>query len=97
MQGEVSTLLDGTLIGPGDPRAQACRNIDQWMKEAGGHLQDVYKLTVYVTSIDCRPAVHEAINLWFEGVQHCFTGGVVQGLADTSLLVEIDAVAVVDP
>ena len=93
------TLLDGTLIGPGDPRAQAdqaCRNINHWMKEAGGSLEDVCKLTVYVTHIDYRPAVYEAINLWFEGVKHCSTGVVVQGLADPSLLVEIDAMAVID-
>jgi len=99
MQGQVGTLLDGTLIGPGDPGVQAdqaCRNISQWMEEAGGSLKDVCKLTVYATHIDYRPAVYEAINLWFEGVQHCSTGVVVHGLADPSLLVEIDAMAVID-
>ena len=99
MQGQVGTLLDGTLIGPGDPGVQAdqaCRNIDHWMKEAGGGLKDVCKLTVYVTEIEYRSAVYEAINRWFEGVQHCSTGVVVQGLADPSLLVEIDAMAVID-
>ena len=88
-----------TLIGPGDPGVQAdqaCRNIDHWMKEAGGGLKDVCKLTVYVTEIEYRSAVYEAINRWFEGVQHCSTGVVVQGLADPSLLVEIDAMAVID-
>ena len=43
MQGQVGTLLDGTLIGEGDPGAQAhqaCRNIKHWMEEAGGSLQD---------------------------------------------------------
>ena len=93
MQGQVGTLLDGTLIGPGDPRAQAdqtCRNIDQWMTEAGGSLKDVFKLTVYVTHIDYRPAVYDAINRWFDGVQHCSTGVVVQGLADPSLLGSVD-------
>ena len=100
MQGQVGTLLDGTLIGPGDPGAQAdqaCRNIQRWMEEAGGSLQDVCKLTVYVTDISYRAPVYEAINRWFDGVQHCSTGIVVQGLADPSLLVEIDAMAVIDP
>jgi len=98
MQGQVGTLLDGTLIGEGDPGAQAdqaCRNIQQWMEEAGGTLKDVVKLTVYVTHIDYRGPVYEAINRWFEGVHHCSTGVVVQGLADPSLLVEIDAMAVI--
>jgi enamine deaminase RidA (YjgF/YER057c/UK114 family) len=98
MQGQVGTLLDGTLIGEGDPGAQAdqaCRNIQRWMEEAGGTLRDVVKLTVYVTHIDYRGPVYEAINRWFEGVHHCSTGVVVQGLADPSLLVEIDAMAVI--
>lgn len=98
MQGQVGTLLDGTLIGEGDPGAQAdqaCRNIQRWMEEAGGTLKDVVKLTVYVTHIDYRGPVYEAINRWFEGVHHCSTGVVVQGLADPSLLVEIDAMAVI--
>ena len=100
MQGQVGTLLDGTLIGSGDPGAQAdqaCRNIHQWMEEAGGSLKDVCKLTVYVTDIDYRGPVYEAINRWFEGVQHCSTGVVVRGLADPAFLVEIDAMAVIDP
>jgi len=98
MQGQVGTLLDGTLIGEGDPGAQADqagRNLQQWMEEAGGTLKDVVKLTVYVTHIDYRGPVYEAINRWFEGVHHCSTGVVVQGLADPSLLVEIDAMAVI--
>ena len=98
MQGQVGTLLDGTVVGEGDPGAQAdqaCRNIEHWMIEAGGSLEDVVKLTVYVTDISYRPAVYDAINRWFEGVHHCSTGVVVTALADPALLVEIDAMAVI--
>lgn len=98
MQGQVGTLLDGTLVGDGDPGAQAdqaCKNIKRWMEEAGGSLGDVCKLTVYVTDISYRGPVYAAINRWFEGVHHCSTGVVVSGLADPSLLVEIDAMAVI--
>ena len=99
MQGQVGTLLDGTVVGEGDPGKQAdqaCRNIEQWMTEAGGSLKDVVKLTVYVTDISYRAPVYEAINRWFEGVHHCSTGVVVSALADPALLVEIDAMAVID-
>lgn len=98
MQGQVGLDLDGTLVGPGDAGAQAdqaCRNIAHWMAEAGGKLQDVCKLTVYVTRIEDRPAVYAAINHWFDGVRHCSTGVIVRGLADPSFLVEIDAMAVI--
>jgi len=53
-------------------------------------------LTVYVTDVSYRPAVYAATNEWFEGVHHCSTGVVVNGLADPSLLVEIDAMAIID-
>ncbi|MEM7429460.1 MAG: RidA family protein [Pseudomonadota bacterium] len=99
MQGQVGVDLDGNLIGPGDPGAQAdqaCRNIRQFIEEAGGTLADICKLTVYVTDIAYRAPVYEAINRWFEGVHHCSTGVVVSSLADPAFLVEIDAMGVVD-
>lgn len=99
MQGQVGTLLDGTVVGEGDPGVQAdqaCRNIERWMTDAGGSLKDVVKLTVYVTDISYRPAVYDAINRSFEGVHHCSNGVVVSALADPALLVEIDATAVID-
>jgi len=44
MQGQVGTLLDGTLVEEGDAGIQAhqaCKNIQHWMQEAGGSLRDV--------------------------------------------------------
>jgi enamine deaminase RidA (YjgF/YER057c/UK114 family) len=98
-QGQVGVDLEGNLIGAGDPGLQAdqaCRNIAQLIEEAGGSLADVCKLTVYVTDLSYRPAVYAAINRHFEGVHHCSTGVVVTALADPALLVEIDAMAVID-
>ena len=99
MQGQVGVDLEGNLIGQGDPGKQAdqaCRNISQFMEEAGGTLSDVCKLTVYVTDLSYRAPVYETINRWFEGVHHCSTGVVVSSLADPEFLVEIDAMGVID-
>jgi enamine deaminase RidA (YjgF/YER057c/UK114 family) len=99
LRGQTGFDLDGHLVGAGDPGAQAeqaCKNIKQLMEEAGGSIHDVCKLTVYVTDRSYRPAVYGAIQRAFEGVHHCSTGVVVQGLALPELLVEIDAFAVVD-
>ncbi|MCY3725254.1 MAG: RidA family protein [Rhodobacteraceae bacterium] len=99
MQGQVGVDDNGDLVGKGDPGKQAdraCRNIQKWMQEAGGELTDVCKLTVYVTDISYRPAVYQAINKWFDGVRHCSTGVVVSSLADEDLLVEIDAIGMID-
>lgn len=99
MQGQVGVDDNGDLVGKGDPGKQAdqaCRNIQKLMREASGELTDVCKLTVYVTDISYRPAVYEAINKWFDGVRHCSTGVVVSSLADEDLLVEIDAMGMID-
>jgi enamine deaminase RidA (YjgF/YER057c/UK114 family) len=99
LRGQTGFDLDGKFVGKGDAGAQAeqaCRNIKQLMEEAGGSIKDVCKLTVYVTDVAFRPAVYGTIDRHFEGVHHCSTGVVVQGLALPELLVEIDAFAVID-
>jgi enamine deaminase RidA (YjgF/YER057c/UK114 family) len=98
-QGQTGVDFEGNLVGAGDPgvqAGQACRNIKQLIEEAGGTINDVCKLTVYVTEAAFRPAVYASINSYFEGVHHCSTGVVVKGLAVPELLVEIDALAVID-
>lgn len=98
-QGQTGVDFEGNLVGAGDPgvqAGQACRNIKQLIEEAGGTINDVCKLTVYVTEAAFRPAVYASINRYFEGVHHCSTGVVVKGLAVPELLVEIDALAVID-
>jgi enamine deaminase RidA (YjgF/YER057c/UK114 family) len=100
LRGQTGFDFDGRLVGRGDPGAQteqACRNIKQLMEEAGGSINDVCKLTVYITDVSFRPAVYGVIARHFEGVHHCSTGLVVSALALPELLVEIDAFAVVEP
>ena len=99
LRGQTGFDLDGTFVGRGDPGAQAeqaCKNIKQLMVEAGGDIKDVCKLTVFVTDVSYRPAVYAQIQKHFEGVHHCSTGVVVSALARPELLVEIDALAVID-
>jgi enamine deaminase RidA (YjgF/YER057c/UK114 family) len=98
MQGQTGLTFEGEFVGRGDPGAQAdqaCQNIAALMREAGGTLKDVCKLTVFVTDVSYRPAVYATINRHFAGVHHCSTGVVVQGLATPDMLVEIDALAVI--
>lgn len=98
-QGQTGTTFDGSFVGKDDPFAQAeqaCRNIKALIEEAGGTLKNVCKLTVFVTDAAYRPAVYAAINAAFEGVHHCSTGVVVKGLATSEMLVEIDALAVIE-
>ncbi len=98
-QGQTGFDLDGKFVGRGDAGAQAeqaCRNVKQLIEEAGGTIEDVCKLTVYVTDVSYRPAVYGMIDRYFEKAHHCSTGVVVKSLASPDLLVEIDAFAVID-
>lgn len=84
-------------VGIGDVAAQAEKamsNIDMLMKEAGGSLEDIVKVTVYLTDIRFREAVYNVMGKWLEGVFPVSTGLVVQALARPEWLVEIDATAV---
>jgi enamine deaminase RidA (YjgF/YER057c/UK114 family) len=60
---------------------------------AGGCMNDVATLNIYVTDIKHRPAVLEARRAFFAGDFPCSTLVAVSALIDPGLLVEINAVA----
>jgi enamine deaminase RidA (YjgF/YER057c/UK114 family) len=103
MQGQCGLKLadyeTGIVTGVGDPAEQtrvALDNISQMMQLAGGTLDDVVKIIVYVTDVRYRPAVYGEINKAFKGVKPVSTGIVVAGLALPELFMEIDAWGIVD-
>jgi enamine deaminase RidA (YjgF/YER057c/UK114 family) len=103
MQGQTGIQLEDyahvRVVGIGDPAEQtrvALNNIDRLMQKAGGSLQDVVKIIVYVTDRAFRPAVYGEINKAFTGVKPVSTGIVVAGLALPELLMEIDAWGIID-
>jgi len=99
MTGQTAFTLDGTLVGVGDPAAQArqaCENIKALMEMAGGQLSDVIKIITYVTDRAHREHVYPVIQSYFEPLKPCGTGIIVKGLAREELLVEIDAWGFID-
>jgi enamine deaminase RidA (YjgF/YER057c/UK114 family) len=98
-QGQMGFDLDGKFVGHGDPgeqAEQACKNIKTLIEEAGGTIEDICKLTIYITDASYRPAVYAVIDRYFATAHHCSTGVVVRGLATPDLLVEIDAFGAID-
>jgi enamine deaminase RidA (YjgF/YER057c/UK114 family) len=69
-------------------------NIAMLMEEAGGALEDIVKVTVYLVDIRYREAVYRVMGRWLKGVHPVSTGLVVSALARPEWLVEIDATAV---
>lgn len=85
-------------VGIGDPVAQteqAMANIQLLLEEAGSRLEDIVKVTVYITDPRYREDVYRTMGKWLRGVYPVSTGLVVQALARPEWLVEIDATAVI--
>jgi enamine deaminase RidA (YjgF/YER057c/UK114 family) len=86
-------------VGIGDPAAQAdqaMRNIAALLDEAGSRLEDIVKVTIYLTDPRYREPVYRTVGRWLKGVYPVSTGLVVSALARPEWLVEIDAIAVID-
>ena len=82
----------------GDPAAQThlvMRNVAQLIEEAGGRMEHLVKLVVYLTDVRHREPVYRAMGEHIRGVHPVCTGLVVVALARPEWLVEIDATAVI--
>ena len=81
-----------------DPAEQTHRvmsNIRQLIEEAGGGMEHLVKVVVYITDIRHREAVYRTMGEYLRGVHPVSTGLVVSALARPEWLVEIDATAVI--
>jgi len=99
LRGQIGQNLDtseSVCVGDASGQAeQAMKNIDMLLKEAGGELQDICKITIYIIDPRYREAVYLVVGKWLKGVFPISTGLVVAGLAQAEWLMEIDVIAVV--
>jgi enamine deaminase RidA (YjgF/YER057c/UK114 family) len=99
LRGQIGQDLDTReSVGTGDAEAQAeqaMANIAMLLDEAGGALEDIVKVVVYLTDVRYREPVYRVMGRWLKGVHPVSTGLVVSALARPEWVVEIDATAVV--
>jgi enamine deaminase RidA (YjgF/YER057c/UK114 family) len=91
-------LSSGASVAIGDAAGQAERamaNVALLLAEAGARLEDVCKITIYLTDLRYREAVYRTVGVWLKGVFPVSTGLVVSALARPEWLVEIDVIAVI--
>ena len=74
---------------------QAMKNIDMLLAEAGGKLEHICKLTIYISDPRYREDVYRVVGRWLKGVYPVSTGIVVSAFARPEYLVEVDATAVI--
>jgi enamine deaminase RidA (YjgF/YER057c/UK114 family) len=99
VRGQVGQDLNTAVnVGIGDAGAQAeqaMSNIKQLLGEAGGSLEHICKITIYLTDPRFREAVYRVVGRWLKGVYPVSTGVVVAGLARPEWLVELDVIAMI--
>lgn len=100
LRGQIGQDLDTRQsVGIGDVETQtmkAMENIRMLLEEAGGEMEDIVKVVVYLTDIRYRETVYRTMGTYLQGVFPVSTGLVVDSLARPEWLVEIDATAVLD-
>ena len=99
LQGQTGLALDGGgLVGKGDPAVQAetaMQNVKELLEEAGSGMQDVCKITSYVTEQSCLADVYPVIARHLKDVNPASTRIVAKALANPEIDFEIDVFAVV--
>ncbi|OWJ75093.1 MULTISPECIES: RidA family protein [Haematobacter] len=99
LRGQIGQNLDtAENVGIGDPAAQAeqaMANIKMLLEEAGGELEHITKIVIYLIDPRYREPVYRVVGKWLKGVYPVSTGIVVSALARPEWLVEIDATAVI--
>ena len=99
LAGQVATDAEGRTVGGSDIKAQARRvyeNIQAALEAAGAGMEDVIRLTMYLTDQASIPGSMEARREWFSPPYPASTLLIVSGLAKPEWLIEIDAVAFVE-
>ena len=92
LRGQTGFDLKGVLHGKNDIKEQtltACRCVEELIKEGGGSLKDICKITVYLTERSFIPNALKIIQEKLGGAKPALSI-IITGLALKDLLVEID-------
>lgn len=97
--GQIAKDADGNLVGIGDLETQvrqAHTNLKHILEEAGGSLKNVVKLTTILTHYGYMDGYRKIRNEFFEEPFPPNTLLIVESLAFPELMIEVEAIAVLD-
>lgn len=97
ISGMTARNREGGITGVGDITAQThqvCQNLRAAVTEAGGTMDDVVRVDVYVRDINDFAAIHAVRRQYFTGTPPASTMVQVSGFVKQEYLIEINAIAV---
>jgi 2-iminobutanoate/2-iminopropanoate deaminase len=102
LSGQVAWDADQQIVGPGDlglQTRQALENVKTAMAAAGGRLEDVVSMRIYIVeeALDESRHISQALRDTFPAVQAPATTWIgVRALANPEFLIEIEAIGVIE-
>ena len=100
VSGLTSRNKDGSTFAPNDIKAQTrhiLENLATILASAGASIDDVAKVTTYITNMDDFDAIHEVRRKFFVNTKPASTMVAVSRLVHDDMLIEVEAVAYVKP
>ena len=97
ISGMTARAADGSITGIGDVEAQTrqvCENLKAACEAAGGSLDDVVRVDVYVRNIEHFAAIHKVRAEYFKAPVPASTMVEVSKMVSAEYLIEISAIAV---
>ncbi len=98
VSGQIARDQEGKVVGKGDMRAQikkVAENVEDCLKAAGADLQDIIRMTAYVTDIDEYSKHADLRAHYFGEAVPASTTVEVRKLAGPDYMVEIEVVAAI--
>jgi len=98
ISGMTARKADGTIAGIGDIEAQTrqvCENIKAAVEAAGGTMDDICRVDVYVRNMEHFESIHKIRREYFKSPAPASTMVEVSKFTSPDYLIEINAIAVV--
>ncbi len=97
--GQVAKNLQGHLVGRGDFETQARQvftNLKNILEETGGNLNNIAKITTFLTHPSYREAYRKVRQEFLQEPLPANTLLIVESLASPDYMIEVEAIAVLD-